>query len=450
MRGSILLTGATGALGSLILPRLVAYGYRVICLVREAAQQSPADRLIQTVGRLHEVSAIRGDLREPLCGVSNFDLELLRSCEPRIVHCAASIDFTDEARAYSTNVDGVNNLLELATSSHVSDIAHVSTAYVAGSASRFTESDLDVGQAWRNAYERTKYHGERLVREWGALRGNRRYTIFRPSILIGCEDGSSPAFDAYYGYFRPLHDLAAAMRAKVRASGVSQGLEVLPDGCVALPIVLTASPHSTLNMVPLDWAADMLVAVLAHGSSNETIHLVHPRPPMVRSVISISLEILNILSIRLAGTLEERELLLQHHSPLTTRLQRQIDAIHGRYIPYVTHEAKFSMEALPRVLGTTRYRLPPPIDAILLRRLLSYAIAANWGLPERRSVQLERGSSQQGPANRSTDQTTADYKLTRLNADLPAPRKIADLLDEFGGMVYLDYVKTHSARTRDQ
>src|SRR5690349_4450265 len=52
-------TGATGLLGSWLVPRLVAAGADVVCLVRDWVPQS---ELVRT-GNLERVKAVRGDVR---------------------------------------------------------------------------------------------------------------------------------------------------------------------------------------------------------------------------------------------------------------------------------------------------------------------------------------------------------------------------------------------------
>src|SRR5436309_3470078 len=76
--------------------------------------------------------------------------------------------------------------------------AHVSTAYVAGThEGTFSEADLYVGQSFRNAYERSKYEAERLIRD----RVDRlpAVTVVRPSIIVGeSRTGWTPAFNVLY------------------------------------------------------------------------------------------------------------------------------------------------------------------------------------------------------------------------------------------------------------
>ena len=88
-----------------------------------------------------------------------------------IVHGAATVSFSlglDASRAM--NVEGTRQILQFAALCQARGglrrLSHISTAYVAGEHSGcFSEDDLDVGQSFRNGYERSKFEAERLVAE---------------------------------------------------------------------------------------------------------------------------------------------------------------------------------------------------------------------------------------------------------------------------------------------
>ena len=77
MKDTILLTGATGALGSMLLQRLSDQGYEVICLARGKTRSDARRRVRDLVGDRPNVKVIRGDITEPRCGISDLDRELL-------------------------------------------------------------------------------------------------------------------------------------------------------------------------------------------------------------------------------------------------------------------------------------------------------------------------------------------------------------------------------------
>src|SRR5262249_14688754 len=106
----LLLTGATGLVGSELLPRLLASrpDRRIILLTRQP------EKLLG--GNLPPgVSVLEGDIRDPRLGLDDSQRAELEQCLTEIIHGAAETRFNlplEEARA--TNVAGTANLLRLA------------------------------------------------------------------------------------------------------------------------------------------------------------------------------------------------------------------------------------------------------------------------------------------------------------------------------------------------
>ncbi len=256
--GAILLTGATGFLGMETLARLLEQGDEPIyVLVRAPDDAAARERLQAVLAGLYEqspagatrVHAVCGDLLEPGLGLSDRDRrELIESVE-WIVHCAASISFEMSLeQAREINVGGVVRVIdlarEIARDGRLRRIVHVSTAYVAGRHEGvFGEQDLNVGQEFRNTYERSKNEAERVLREASDL----PLVVARPSIVVGHRaSGWTPVFNVIYW----------PMRAFERGL-----LDEVP-----------ARPDSIVDFVPVDYVADGIVALLrdedAHGTYN--------------------------------------------------------------------------------------------------------------------------------------------------------------------------------------
>ena len=132
-----------------------------------------------------------------------------------------------------------------------------------------------------------------------------------------------------------------------------------------------------INYVPIDWAADMIVAAIEAPGRNETYHLVHHDPVRLRDALSWSLNLLKVEGITVCDTPEEKNDAVKAQTPLVRRLQRQIDVVHDAYVPYCTREPQFQMEAARRNLGR-KFRLPPVVDRQYLERTLDFA-QKSWG-----------------------------------------------------------------------
>jgi nucleoside-diphosphate-sugar epimerase len=376
VKDCILLTGATGSLGSMLLQRLAREGYEVVCLVRAKDRSAARARIQAIVGNRENVKVIRGDITEPRCGISDIDRELLAGHVKRVLHCAASVNFQDRNATQLTNVAGVLHVLELTDILDAWHVMHVSTAYVVGDAPYLDEQSLSIGQRLRNPYEESKFIGENILRAWTLRRDERRFTIFRPSILIGCEDGTTCTFDGHYRYFEPIHRAADSLRNR-NGKPLPPGVRVEVNGLVDVPLALVL-PDKRANYVPIDWAADMIVAAIEVQPRNETYHLVHHEPIRLRDALWWSLEHLKVGGIAVCDTQAEKDFAVKAQTPLVHRLQRRIDAVHDAYIPYCTTEPRFQMEAASRNLGR-KFRLPPIVDQRFLQRTLSYALQNEWG-----------------------------------------------------------------------
>lgn len=375
----ILMTGATGALGSELLPIMLRKGYKVVCLVRAPDAATAQRRVEAIVGHHPRMQVIRGDITTPQCGIAETDLSYLFCRVKRIVHCAASISFEDKIATHRVNVHGLRNVLKLADLLDTWHFVHVSTAYVAGNASTFSELDLPSPPKHRprNYYEETKQIGEALVKEWALARPGRRFTILRPSILTGREDGTSPTFDAYYGYFKPLHRVAEAIRKRAKdKKPLPQGVAV-DDGWVFIPFVLQASETATLNLVPIDWVATTIANLIGAPSPNEILHLVNPTPPLVRWVIATSLAHLKIQGVQVVAAKTEKDQLVAAQPKLVQALQRQVNSILDQYIPYTNHPVNFDSDRT-RLALANMYQSPPKLDVEFMGRLLAYACHNNW------------------------------------------------------------------------
>lgn len=371
----ILLTGATGLVGSSLVPSLLERGHELVCLVRPQANKSGSRRMQQMLGSLisstGRVTIAEGDITLPLAGLSPEVIKCLREIE-KVVHVAASVKF-DRALSEQTwriNAGGTDHMLNLAARLGFPEFHHLSTVYVAGDAETFSEADLDIGQVTRNPYEDSKKAAEKLVRGWGGS-----YSIYRLGVVVGdTETGAIPSFEGYYGFFVPfwrlLHSIAQSWPEK-RAEYLAQGIRVGSDGLLNLPLYLNCSPVSTINLVPIDWLTQTLVALISRPAENKFFHLADPSPPGVRWAAETTLAHMGITGLNFekpSGSLPG----------ILGRWQRVIDRELRRYEPYITHEARFGQANLLATLG---YELKPfpQIDGTFLSKLICYAKTADFG-----------------------------------------------------------------------
>ncbi|HVR05681.1 MAG TPA: SDR family oxidoreductase, partial [Solirubrobacteraceae bacterium] len=244
----MLLTGSTGFVGSeLLLRYLQRTDHRVYALVRAASDREAAARLERTLGRMlgprhphrDRVVAVRGDIARAGLGLTRRRRDALAESVNEIVHGAATVSFSAELeQARAVNVQGTRRMLDLAERCQVRGglrrFTYVSTAYVAGEhAGCFSEDELDVGQRFRNAYERSKFEAERLV---ASRRAELPITVTRPSIVVGERDtGWTSSFNVLYWPLRAFSRgayLALPARAGAPVDVVS--VDYVADAILAL------------------------------------------------------------------------------------------------------------------------------------------------------------------------------------------------------------------------
>ncbi|MYT29596.1 MULTISPECIES: SDR family oxidoreductase [unclassified Streptomyces] len=153
---NVLLTGATGVVGSALLPHLGTH--HVTCLLHETALNAP------------RVKTVRGDIRLPYLGLSHSEFKEACAVIDVIVHAAANTSFGAGPALAETNVAGTQRIIELAREAKAR-LVYVSTAFSALGAD---------GGSSAPAYARTKAQAEELVGASGLPA-----VVVRPSIIVG-------------------------------------------------------------------------------------------------------------------------------------------------------------------------------------------------------------------------------------------------------------------------
>ncbi len=268
---SILLTGFPGFLGTRLLPQLLRARPEdtAVCIVQPEYMDLARRRALELVGsepsldgriRLRE-----GDISLPGLGLGAPD-RLIRATE-EVFHLAAVYDLSvGRELATRVNVDGTVHLLDFAEGCpSLRRIHYVSTCYVSGRhPGVFRESDLDVGQAFNNHYEETKYLAE--VEVQSRMGDGLPVTIYRPSVVVGdSQTGSTQKYDGPYFVIQLL------LR--------QPSLALLP---------LVGDPHSVrFNTVPRDFVVDAIthLAGVPH-SVGKVYHLADPSPPTVDQILT--------------------------------------------------------------------------------------------------------------------------------------------------------------------
>src|SRR5215468_849836 len=245
----IFITGATGFVGSHLAARLLDAGHCVCVLARGSktvSAQTRVEEVLREVGasRLEHLKVFEGDISIPDIGLTEASTREIVSSTDEVWHCAASLSFQQEDREeiFRMNVDGTRNVVDLVKQMPRRRLQHVSTAYIAGNRNDLAlETEIHVGQTFKNAYEESKCQAELMIAE-EQRKGTIIASVYRPSIVIGdSKSGRATHFHGVYAFIRALWSALERLRRRV-----------LDSGPVNLPLRVLGSESQTLNFVPID------------------------------------------------------------------------------------------------------------------------------------------------------------------------------------------------------
>lgn len=356
MTRSILITGATGLLGGYLLAALLREPDLELHLLLRDSADAPAGARLQRLlayfgleAAAGRVTIHRGDVTRQNLGLSPGTRQTLGARLTDMVHAAADTAFDDRrsaGRTTATNRGGTANLLALCRPQ--TRFFHVSTAFVAGlHTGVFAETDLNIGQAFRNDYERSKFAAEELVRAAFAPRPG-QLTVIRPSIVVG-EQASGRTFQ-FSSLYKVLGVLAQIAESAPRAR-----------------LSFHYDPDATQNYVPVDLVTAWTRHILLHPDCwGQTWHLASENPVTNREMGELLEARLGVSFVPLpAGGAAAKD----HPSRLFVRLA-------GSYLPYLQTHPRFRCDNRRRLPGgNTDFR----IDGPFLHHLLDYCRETDWG-----------------------------------------------------------------------
>jgi 2-alkyl-3-oxoalkanoate reductase len=174
----VLVTGATGLLGSHLAERLAARGESVRALARPGSRTE----LLENLG----VEIVRGDLTDPAACKSAV------TGVTRVFHCAAKVGDWGRWNEFQTGcVDATRVLAQAAASAGVDRFIHISSTSAYGHPAEGQapiDESAPLGQnIWLlDYYTRSKVECERVL--WEMAENGLRLTVIRPSWLFGERD----------------------------------------------------------------------------------------------------------------------------------------------------------------------------------------------------------------------------------------------------------------------
>jgi dihydroflavonol-4-reductase len=247
---SILITGATGFVGSYLTRYLVNMGYkRIIAMKRSTSRMGMVTEVVDNV------QWVEGDVLD-----MPFLEEILRGYSiTHIFHCAAVVSFNPRNREemYDINVNGTANLVNAALECGIKKFIHVSSIAAIGRVKN--EIHVSENNKWQRSplnshYAISKYLGEQEV--WRGIAEGLNAAIVNPTVILGSqywESGTGKLFEQVWSGLRfytegvtGYVDVRDVVRFMVLL--MESEIEKLPDGLSGKRFLLNGEnlPYKTL------------------------------------------------------------------------------------------------------------------------------------------------------------------------------------------------------------
>jgi dihydroflavonol-4-reductase len=177
----ILVTGATGFVGSYLTRYLVKKGYTdIIALKRTTSRMNMVTEVTD------RVTWVEGDVLD-----MPFLEDILREYEiEQIYHCAAIVSYDPRNRKemYDININGTANIVNVALDFEIEKLVYVSSIAAIGKDDRITE--IAENAVWQRSYQNSHYAISKYLAEQEVWRGaaeGLNVAIVNPSIILGSQ-----------------------------------------------------------------------------------------------------------------------------------------------------------------------------------------------------------------------------------------------------------------------
>lgn len=259
----LLITGASGLLGSHLLAQLVQEGREVRALYRNAIPEiAGADKVDWVQGDILDIVS----LEEAMAGVD------------QVYHCAAMVSFNPRKKREMNrvNVEGTANVVNACISAGVKRLLHVSSIAAMG---RIREGEpIDESMMWTEETSNSEYGKTKYLAELEAWRGageGLSLVIVNPVIILGAGNwttGSSELFKSAYDEFPwytegasgfvDVADVVNAMTRLMDAENISGERFIVSAGTFAFRNIFTRIAENFHRRPPHRAVTPMLASLV--------------------------------------------------------------------------------------------------------------------------------------------------------------------------------------------
>ncbi|QWX83286.1 SDR family oxidoreductase [Cellulophaga sp. HaHaR_3_176] len=345
---NILLTGATGTLGSRVLFSLLEQRFDTIeklyLPVRKRTITSPEDRIKNVISSEFATDFIKENLIEIFNKIKVIDADDLLNPDSFLennkvdyfIHSAGFVNLSTDPNAkqeiFKENLQFTKDIFN-AFYKHIVKFVYISTAFAAGNIGGTIDNDYTVIETedYRNHYEASKHASEKFLLKAGKEK-NIPIQILRPSVLGGNINESPNYFISKYMVFY--------LFAKFFNNNNSDDA-----------IRITSNIDTGLNIIPTDYAAQVIAKVIS--SDIEQLNIVHSKETNMIKGIS---KILNVVEFSNFTFTDE---LINSSTGFSSKLEQFYYETIGVHLhPYMTSKPnEWDTKLLESILPIPTYNL---------------------------------------------------------------------------------------------
>ena len=194
----ILVTGATGFVGSELICLLVKKNLNVVGLYRNEIQKNKTiniikSRLKKNTEKLKKIKWIKANLKD-FSSLENAFFGI-----KKVYHCAAlvSMAFKDQKRLLKINQEGTSHIVNLCLKNNIKKLVYVSSIAALGNDKY--ENEINESSPWDNSIEKTTYSYSKYVAELEVWRGSEEglpTVIVNPGVILGNKSPINSMFNS--------------------------------------------------------------------------------------------------------------------------------------------------------------------------------------------------------------------------------------------------------------
>jgi nucleoside-diphosphate-sugar epimerase len=377
----IVLTGATGFLGSHLMADMITKGYNIIVFGRPAKNESLKDRIFRLLkwfgvdNMFDQVTCIDTDLSQDNLGISTGEYSRLCSVVDSVIHCASDTSFSESKRekVMAANINNLKGILEFSKNAHVNFFHYISTTYVAGTGVTYCKETLSSVKTFTNVYEESKAAAENIISRF-CDKNDIPLSIIRPSIVYGdSQTGRSLKFNALYFPVRSAQSIRDIYLNDLMNNGglkaAKNGIFIDKEGYLFLPLKIYLPYEGDINIIPVDYFVNTTVKIIENCSINGIYHLANPYRTTMKIVAKYYEQLMKVRGVEIIYGPMPNDLL---RNPAEELFDRFIEP----YRPYLSDNRVFDRTNTTLITDNLN---PPEFTYDIFKTCMEYAIKVNWG-----------------------------------------------------------------------